>query len=284
MNLDALKKLLHKNKLTNIDYDRVDLVKEGANSGAHIRLFKSRGGEDNMKLEDILKSLKPEHSALVKETIAKLKGEEPKDNKEPKEGEETEDQEVSEVVKAFKEMQADLAATKKELEEIKKAKEDPKEDPKEKDPEDVIKSSNMDEGTKALLLESIQKSKQNEAVIKAMKDMNAKNAAIAKANECSHLGMKTEELTSLFQGLEGDKGEAVYKALKTASDVVKSSELMKEFGSSAESNLSDKDTAFDKIEKKAQEIMKSNKMSYDDAFSKVMDENPELYNEYINAQ
>ena len=49
----------HLTQLLNPDYSRVDLVKEGANSRANIKLFKSKGGSQ-MKFADVIAKLKPE--------------------------------------------------------------------------------------------------------------------------------------------------------------------------------------------------------------------------------
>ena len=57
--------------ITDLTIDRVDLVEEGANSAAFIRLYKSRG--EKMNYESILKSLKPEHAAVVEAEVAKAK-------------------------------------------------------------------------------------------------------------------------------------------------------------------------------------------------------------------
>src|SRR5690606_2471662 len=46
------------------DYNRVDLVKEGANSKTHIKLFKSRGG-NVMTLQEIIAKMTPEHAKVV---------------------------------------------------------------------------------------------------------------------------------------------------------------------------------------------------------------------------
>lgn len=57
--------------ITDLTIDRVDLVEEGANSAAFIRLYKSRG--EKMSYESILKSLKPEHAEVIKAEVAKAK-------------------------------------------------------------------------------------------------------------------------------------------------------------------------------------------------------------------
>lgn len=54
--------------LVDLNLDRVDLVKEGANTRAEIKLLK-RKETTPMTLEEILKKLEPEHSAIVTKAI-----------------------------------------------------------------------------------------------------------------------------------------------------------------------------------------------------------------------
>jgi hypothetical protein len=60
--------------LKDLEITRVDLVNEGANSAAFIELFK-RKEPMTMTFEEILKSMKPEHAAVITAEITKAKDE-----------------------------------------------------------------------------------------------------------------------------------------------------------------------------------------------------------------
>jgi len=60
-------------KLEDLVVTRVDLVDEGANSAAFIELYKRKGPMDTMGIDEIVKSMKPEHATIVTEALSKAK-------------------------------------------------------------------------------------------------------------------------------------------------------------------------------------------------------------------
>src|SRR5690606_31951851 len=98
------------NLLMDLVVDRVDLVDEGANSAAFIKLYKRKEMETGMDFNEIISKLKPEHAEVIQEEIAKAKAEVPEeiatelsDTKEALEKSKAELEKIKEEVKKSKE-------------------------------------------------------------------------------------------------------------------------------------------------------------------------------------
>ena len=108
------------NLLLGLDIDRVDLCKEGANSEAHILLYKRKETEAPMTYEEVLAKLKPEHAEIIKQAMDEATEELTKSletvtsEKEEEKDEETEEDMFKSMTPAaqeiFKSMQAKVAA------------------------------------------------------------------------------------------------------------------------------------------------------------------------------
>lgn len=250
----------HKNWLKNIEYDRVDLVKEGANSQAHIKLFKSRGGEV-MNFEDIMKSLKPEHAQIVSDVIK------------------SKEDEVSKAEVAKK-------AAEDALEELKKNAPQPTANQSE---EEILKSV-KDPAVRSLLEAQISKTKAAEAQVKKALDEKLSNEAISKAKEVPNLGAEEQTLADVYKKLKNVDAELcdnVFGIFKAASALVNEGGALSEIGKSAGTDTvatGSEEEAWDKIEKKAEEIAKARDIKKNAAISVAISEHPELYNAYLKAQ
>jgi hypothetical protein len=247
----------HKTKLIDPTYTRVDLVKEGANSQAHIKLFKSKGGQEDMKLEEILAKMKPEHSAIVKEAI---------------------DTANEEATKA-----------KNDLEEMKDTVEKNKKPEAGTSPEEILKSV-KDPAVRALLEQNIAKTAAAESVAKALKEEQDTAEAIAKAKEVPNIGAEEAKMADIYKKIKGHDSELateVFGIMKAASALIAEGGVMTEIGKaagSADNTLGSEGDAWSKIETMASEIAKSSNVSQATAITQVIKENSGLYNDYIKAQ
>lgn len=253
----------HKSWLVDIEYDRVDLVKEGANSKAHIRLIKSKKGGDEMKFEEIIAKLKPEHAEVIQNVI--------------KEKEES-----------FAELQKQLEEATAEIEKLKEGAAAQNESASD-NPEEILKSV-KDPAIRSLLETQIAKAKAAEAEVRKVREAQLQAEAIAKAKDVEGLGTETDKLVEVYKKLT-DTNESlrdeVFGILKAASEVVKQSKAFDEFGASgagSETVVTTEQEAWNLIEKAADEIAKSKNITKSKAISEAIAQNPELYDQYLKAQ
>lgn len=251
----------HKTQLVDPDYVRVDLVKEGANSQAHIKLFKGKKGGAEMNLEDIIKGLKPEHQATVNTELETLR-------------------------KAKETAEADLKKTKDELaaaQEIAKSA-----DAKDQTEEEILKTI-KDPAVRMLMETQIAKTKAAEEQVRKARDGQIEAEAIAKAKEVPGLGAEEATVSELYKKLKvADEAlcEEVFGIFKAASALVNEGGVFTEIGKSSDGSAasSNEQDAWGKIEKAAEGIAKSKNVSKEVAISEVIRSNPELYDEYIKSQ
>ena len=246
----------HQTWLTDIEYDRVDLVKEGANSKAHIRLLKSKKGGTTMNFEEILKGMKPEHKTVIEEFIAKQK----------------------------QDTEAKLQEAQQEIEKLKGEKE-----PAPGASEEEILKSIKDPAVRKLMETQIAKTKAAEEEVRKSREAESQREAIAKAKEVPNLGAEESQLAEVYKKLkhvDDQLAEDVFGIFKAANALIADGGAFTEVGKSAgagEGGLSEGD-AWAAIEAKAEEITKSTKMSHADAVTKVIKENPAMYAAYVKAQ
>ncbi|MNB73988.1 hypothetical protein D3C76_169770 [compost metagenome] len=260
----------HKTWMTDIDYDRVDLVKEGANSQAFIKIIKQRGGT-TMNLEDILKSLKPEHAAVVTAAIEKAKKDE--------------EMKTAEAEKKAKDAEEKAKASEEEVAKLKGDK-----TPAAGASEEEILKSIKDPGVKALLEMQMARTKAAEEEVRKNREVAAQQEAIAKAKEVPNLGAEETQLAEIYKKLKSvDETLAtdVFGILKSANELLKDGTQMTPVGKStpATAYATDRDTdaAWGKIEAAADEIAKSRNISSAQAVSAIMKERPDLYEAYMNT-
>lgn len=244
----------HKNYLIQPDYSRVDLVKEGANSQAQIKLFKSKGDLPMDQLKDIVAKMKPEHQAQINLVL--------------------------------KQKDDTIAALE---EEVKKAKAEPVAPVAGQTEEEILKSV-KDPAVKALLETQIAKAKAAEEVAKQLKDEQDAKEAIAKAKEVPNIGAEENQLAEVYKKLQKvDKTlcDDVFGIFKAASALVNEGGVLKEIGKSAGTNTDpagNTEDAWAQIEKAAEKIAKESNISQASAIAKACKENPELYKQYLDAQ
>lgn len=234
--------------------DRVDLVDEGANSEAFIKLYKRKENETTMSVEEILAKMKPEHAEVIREEIAKAKGEVPEAI-------------ATELAKA-KQDYTELLAEHEVAKAATVVEPDFEEVLKNADPvvQEVFKSLNAqkqaaEEATRQLL----EKTKHEEAV--------------AKAKELKALPVEEDKLVQVIKSASPE----VVEVLKAAATALDNSEIFEEVGKSKPAGASDANTAWAKIEKKAGEIEARDSVTKAKAISIAIKENPDLYREYLDG-
>ena len=259
-------------KLKNLVITKVALVDEGSCSAAHIKLYKRKeeGGNPQMGLEEILKSLPEDQQQVINSEIAKAKAELPEGAMS------AEDAKKLEEEKAAAEMAKQAAMD--EANNLKKS--------KEQDEEEILKG--LDPAVRAIIEKSKAQTAAAEAAIKKMKDEQDTLEAINKAKELPNLAAEESKLSTVFKSLKG-LDENIYKEvfgiLKAADALIKDNALA-EIGKSAsgtEGAVGDSVAAWNAIEKAAESIAKTRNISKEQAVSVVMQEDNTLYQNYLNS-
>ena len=178
------------NLLLDLEVDRVDLVNEGANSEAFIKLYKRKEREKDMTFEEILAKMKPEHKEVVEQELEKAKTEVP-------------------------------AEVKEELEKAQELLDKSKPEPSE---EEVLKSLDpkVQEIVKSL---KAQKEAAEETAKELMKKKEEEDA-ISKAKSFKNLPVEEEKLVSLLK----TASDEVIEVLKAANDALENSASFEEIG------------------------------------------------------
>lgn len=251
----------HVTELLNADYNRVDLVKEGANSQAQIMLFKSKGGI-SMNFEDVLKGLKPDHAAVITAHIDSIT--------------KTKDDAYSVLEKAKKDSDEALEAAN-----IEKA-------ASEKSEEEIIKGI-KDPAVRALMEQQVRKTKAAEAEVIKTREATVNAEAIAKSKELAGIGSDEETLTGVYKSLttlDVTVRDNVFGVLKAAQAVIAEGGLTTEIGKSAPGagTLQSETDAWGAIETAATEIAKTRSIAQAAAITAVINEQPALYDAYMKAQ
>lgn len=243
--------------LVDLMIDRVDLVDEGANSEAFIKLYKRRNKE--MTFEELLKSLPEEQATLINDEMKKV--------------DEAKLEEY--MAKAKLEAEAEIATIKAEAEaEIAKAKEEAISKSKtEETPEDIIKS--LDPAVQAIFKSLEEKKIAAETIAKQLKEDQEKEETIAKAKELKALPVDESKLFDIAKAATPE----IYEVLKSVSKALEDSEIFKEKGNNSKGDVD----AWSKIEKAAATVAERDGITKAKAIAVVMKEQPELYKEYLKG-
>ena len=246
------------NLLMDLVVDRVDLVDEGANSAAFIKLYKRKERDATMDFNEIIAKLKPEHAEVIQEEIAKAKAEVPE-----------------EIAKELSDTKEKLETTESELTKMKEDVNKAKEPAEEENFEEVIKS--LDPAVQKVF-KSLQTQKEAaEQIAKQLSEQKEEEEAIAKAKSLKALPVEEEKLVQVVKGISDD----VYEILKSAAKVLEESDIFEEVGK-GKGDAGSID-AWSRIEKKAREVAKRDGITIEKAIGVVINENPELYKEYLSG-
>jgi ABC-type transporter Mla subunit MlaD len=249
------------NALLNLDIDRVDLVDEGANSAAFIKLYKRKERVKGMDLKDVLAKIKPEHAEVIESALEKAKNEVPED-----------------VEKKVKDLKAKLEKANKELKEATERLEKSKELKKDDNLEEIVKS--LDGPIKEAFEKLQAQKKAAEEIAKQLQEQKEKEAALAKAKELKNLPMETEKLAGIIKNVSPE----VFELLKAANEAIEKN-VLGTVGDNGDNTINNSagDDAWAKIEKKAKKLAKEESISMEKAIAKIIDEEPELYEEYLEG-
>jgi len=267
--------------LKDLVIDRVDLVDEGANSAAFIQLYKRKERSDKMDLQDIIAQMKEEHASVVKSVLADLEAKIEKLQAQLDEITIERDNARADLKKVKDELekaQEDFEKTKNELNELKisKAKTD---DNKEEDFEEILKS--LPENARELFKKMKAQKEAAEEAIRKAKEAEEHAQAVAKAAELKALPVEQDKLVNVIKGCSKEVLE-----LLTTINAAMEETVLGEIGKSranAGAGAGTSNAAWDKIEAKAEEIQKSRGVSKAKAISIVIEENPDLYKEYLQG-
>ena len=212
--------------------------------------------ETGMDFNEIISKLKPEHAEVIQAELAKAKAEVPE-----------------EIAKELSDTKVELETLKVELEKFKEEAKKSKEPVQEENFEEVLK--NLDPAVQKVF-KSLQAQKEAaEQIAKQLQEQKEEEEAIAKARALKALPVEEEKLVQVVKGVSDD----VYEILKSVAKVLEESDIFEEIG---KSNAGTTD-AWTKIEKKAEEIAKRDGITVEKAISVVINENPELYKEYLSG-
>ncbi len=253
-------------KLKSLKIDRVDLVPEGANSAAFITLYKGKEGKP-MEFEEILEKMKPEHAEVIRAELEKAKKETeeacakadvcPVCGQDPCVCEEDEEQSSTE-------------------EDMSKA-EDNKRTTSFDEDETLLKSLSPE------LQEYVSKMRQQkeaaEEVAKAAIARERHAEAVNKAAELKALPIAADELVTF---IEKSNDETV-DMLSAIAKAIESTVLVETGSNDSGSFTASAGDAWDKLEKKAAEIAKERGVTKARGMSIAIDENPDLYREYLEG-
>lgn len=252
---------------------RVDLVDEGANSAAFIELYKRKERGDKMELKDIIAKMKPEHAAVVQAEIDNLSSEVTK----AKESVAALTTERDSAKEALEKAMGDLNVANEELAKAKAELEALKANDAASNEEDIIKS--MPEEARALYTKMKAQKEAAEEAIRKAKEAEAQATAIAKAAELKAIPIEQDKLVGILKGASPELLE-VLTAINSAIESTVLGEVGKRSPGQASSSSEE---AWAKIEAKAAEIAKAKGISKAKAISQAVEENPDLYKEYLQG-
>lgn len=262
------------NLMIDLIVDRVDLVDEGANSQAFIKLYKRKETDLVMDLNEILAKMKPEHAEVIKTELAKAKKQADDAESKAEEAQEKLDGVTEDMEKAKKQLE-DLQKRNTELETVAKGKNTP-----EPSFEEVLKG--LDPSVQAVFKSLNAQKEAAEAVAKAAAEKAANDEAIAKAKELKSLPIDEAKLVDVVKGVSPE----IFDILKSASAAIEESGLFSEIGKSksngAAPNTGDANESWGKIEKAAEKIAEEQKVTKQKAIELAIKQNPALYREYLN--
>lgn len=252
---------------------RVDLVDEGANSAAFIELYKRKERSDKMELKDIIAKMNPEHAAVVQSEIDNLSSEVTK----AKESVAALTNERDSAKEALEKAMGDLKVANEELAKAKEELEALKANDAASNEEDIIKA--MPEEARALYTKMKAQKEAAEEAIRKAKEAEAQATAIAKAAELKAIPIEQDKLVGILKGASPELIE-VLTAINSAVESTVLGEVGKRSPGQASSSSEE---AWAKIEAKADEIAKAKGISKAKAISQAVDENPDLYKEYLQG-
>lgn len=273
--------------LEDLIVNRVDLVDDGANSEAFIELYK-RKEQNVMTVTEVLSKMKPEHAAVIQDEINKAKEELSKAQEDLANVTTERDEAKEECDKVKEELTTaneDLENTKSELESLKAEKAcGGKDDDPEKsksgsafDETETFKS--MPQEIKDMFAQLKAQKEAAEEQIRKAKDAEETAKAVSKAKELKAIPVDQEKLVGIIKNANAD----ILDLLTVVNAAIEGSVLGEVGKSNPGATGASSNDAWSKIEAKADEVAKRDSITKAKAIAVVLDENPELYREYLNG-
>lgn len=267
--------------LEDLVINRVDLVDEGANSAAFIELYKRKERKESMDYKEVIAKMTPEHAAVVQAEIDNLSGEVTK-AKEYTGALTTERDGAKEALeKAIGDLKVaneDLAKAKSELNTLKGEGADDSKKKAAFDEEETMKA--MPKEARELLTKMKAQKDAAEEELRKAKDAEKHAEAVAKAATLKSLPVEQTKLVELVKSATPDVLD-VLTTLAAAMDETVLGEVGKSKAGAGPASTSNE--AWDQIEAKAAEVAKKDSISKAKAISKVVNENPDLYKQYLQG-
>lgn len=229
----------------------VSVVDSGDNPPAEVKMFKNKGGGNMKTFEELMKSLSEEDAKLIKTEV------------------EGKDAKIAELDKTNKELE------KNQKEPIKKEEPSDEELLKSADPKirELLEKAQSDAKTAKEEADKLKKANDE-------KDAELKKELLNKeAEKYPSIGATKEDLIEILGSVD-EKTSTLIKAIFSATnEALKDNKLMKAIGS--DKDPEDK-KAMEKVEDKVSELRKADpKLTKEQATTKVLKENPELYVDYL---
>lgn len=261
------------NLLKDLVIDRVDLVEEGANSAAFISLYK-RKEQTTMDIKTILEKMAPEQASVVQTEIDRLSLDITKAN----ETINTLTTEKDGGVQALAKANEELTTTKDALDVLKSDNDVLKSSQEaSRDEAEIIKA--MPEPAQAIFIKmKAQKEAAEESVCKA-REAEEHAVAVAKAANLKALPIEQEKLVGILKKCSPE----LFEVLTGVNAAIESTVLGEVGKSNPGAKATSSDEAWAKIEVKALEIEKSKGMTKAKSISQAVNENPDLYKEYLKG-
>ena len=253
--------------LDDLIINRVDLVDEGANSAAFISLYKRKEQSEKMDITEIIEKMNPEHAAVVKAEMDRLNDEATQSKTDC----ETAKQEASQAKDDLKTANDDLDNTKSELDKLKQEKSAGF------DETETLKS--MPEAAKEYFVKMKAQKEAAEEALRKAKESEEDAKAIAKAADLKALPVEQSALVGVLKGCSPE----LLEVLTTVAAAMDGTVLGEVGKGKAGQVATDGNAAWAKIEAKASDIAKSKGLSKAKAITQAVEENPDLYKEYLQG-
>lgn len=229
--------------LVDLRLDRVDLVHTGSNTRADILLTKGKEQNAMTKFEELFGKLNPEQQAVVKAQMESIE----------------------------KSKEAEVTALTEKVEALEKAKPTTDPAPATGTEEDVLK------GASPAVVEMVKKMRED---MTAMMDRESEAIAKARFESCKAIPCDETELKTVLK----TASPAVVEILKKASEAIEKG-LCTATGTEAagEFQAVDVDAQYAVLEKSAKEIMQKDACTFETAFTKACEANPDVYAKYVKG-
>jgi chromosome segregation ATPase len=269
--------------LDDLVINRVDLVDEGANSAAFIELYKRKERDEPMDYKEVIAKMNPEQGKLVQAELDRLAGEVTKAQEDlgavTTERDEAQ-KKLDEASANLETANGDLAAAKSELDALKEEQKLNDEAAKKAafDEEETMKA--MPKEARELFTKMKAQKDAAEEELRKSKEAEKHAEAVSKAAALKALPVEQEKLVELVKGAS----PAVLELLSTVATAMEETALGEVGKNKAGTgNASTSNEAWAQIEAKAAEVAKKDNISKAKAISKVVDENPDLYKQYLQG-